>query len=258
MSTAEIYPVLITRDAASTIEHTLRSLATFPEVIVYDNGSADDTVERCRRFPNVKVVQGDFFGYGPTKNHAVSLARGDWVFSIDADEYMSEALLEELREMPLDDPSVAYEVERHNLLLGKDIRRGGVGNNWLVRLFNRSRCRFTDAAVHEKVIVPPDCRTVRLRGTLWHQACTDLDQILQKISRYSELNRHDGAPTRSILNIWVRSVWSFFKSYVLKAGFLEGWRGIVIAHGDAMGTFFKHIKRYADKAVETEKRELPK
>ena len=258
MSTDAIYPVLITRDAATTIEQALRSLATFPEVIVYDNGSTDATVELCRQFPNVKVVQGKFFGYGPTKNHAVGLARGDWVLSIDADEYVSEALLTELREMKLDDPSVAYEVERHNLMLGKDIRRGGVGNNWLVRLFNRRRCRFTDAAVHEKVIVPADCRTVRLRGTLWHQACTDLDQILQKISRYSELNRHDGAPTRSILNIWIRSVWSFFKSYVLKAGFLEGWRGVVIAHGDAMGTFFKHIKRYADKATEAEKRELPK
>ena len=258
MSTAEIYPVLITRDAAATIEQTLQSLAEFPEVVVYDNGSTDDTVERCRRFPNVKVTTGDFFGYGPTKNHAVSLARGDWVFSIDADEYVSEALLKELRALKLDDPSVAYVVDRHNLLLGKDVQRGGVGNNWLVRLFNRQRCRFTDAPVHEKVVVPADCRTVRLRGPLWHQACTDLDQILQKISKYSELNRRDGAPTQSLLNIWVRSVWSFFKSYVLKGGFLEGWRGVVIAHGDAMGTFFKHIKRYADKAVAAEKRELPK
>jgi len=258
VSTDEIYPVLITRDAATTIEQTLRSLAAFPEVIVYDNGSTDDTVERCRQFPNVKVAQGEFFGYGPTKNHAVSLAGGDWVLSIDADEYLSEALLNELRETKLDDPSIAYVLDRHNLLLGKDIRYGGVGNDWLVRLFNRRRCRFTDAAVHEKVVVPPDCRTVRLRSPLWHQACTDLDQMLKKISYYSELNRRIGAPTHSALNIWVRSVWSFFKSYVLKRGFLEGWRGIVIAHGDAMGTFFKHIKRYADKAVEAERRELPK
>src|SRR6186713_67665 len=82
VSTDAIYPVLITRDAATTIEQTLRSLAAFPEVIVYDNGSTDDTVERCRQFPNVKVAQGEFFGYGPTKNHAVSLAGGDWVLSI--------------------------------------------------------------------------------------------------------------------------------------------------------------------------------
>lgn len=258
MSTREIYPVLITRDAAATIERALESLAAFPEVVVYDNGSTDDTIERCRRFANVRVVTGEFFGYGKTKNHAVSLARGDWVLSIDADEYVGEALLAELAGLALEDSAVAYEVERHNLFLGKDVRRAGLGGNWLVRLFNRRRCRFTDVLVHEKVIVPADCRTVRLRGALWHQACTDLNQILEKISRYSELNRRDGAPTRSVLNICVRSAWAFFKSYVLRLGFLEGWRGVVIANGDAQGTFYKHIKRYADKAVANENRDLPR
>ena len=258
MSTRDIYPVLITRDAAATIERTLESLAAFPEVVVYDNGSTDDTIERCRRFANVRVVTGEFFGYGKTKNHAVSLAHGDWVLSIDADEYVGEALLAELDGLTLEDSAVAYEVERHNLFLGKDVRRAGLGGNWLVRLFNRRRCRFTDVLVHEKVIVPADGRTVRLRGALWHQACTDLNQILEKISRYSELNRRDGAPTRSVLNICVRSAWAFFKSYVLRLGFLEGWRGIVIANGDAQGTFYKHIKRYADKAVANENRDLPR
>jgi len=258
MSIREIYPVLITRDAAATIERTLQSLVAFPEVVVYDNGSTDGTVELCRRFPNVRVVTGDFFGYGPTKNHAVSLARGDWVLSIDADEYLSEALLAELDEVRLDEPSVAYAVERHNLFFGKDVRRAGLGNNWLVRLFSRRRCRFSDVLVHEKVIVPSDCSTLRLRGALWHQACTDLNQILEKISRYSELNRRDGARARGPLNIWLRSVWSFFKSYVLDRGFLEGWRGLVIAHGSASGTFYKHMKRYADKATANEKRDLPK
>ena len=258
MGARDIYPVLITRDPAAPIERTLESLAKFPEVVVYDNGSTDETIERCRRFANVRVETGEFFGYGKTKNHAVSLARGDWVLSIDADEYVGEALLAELDSLALDDSSVAYEVERHNLFLGKDVRRAGLGANWLVRLFNRRRCRFTDVLVHEKVIVPADCRTVRLRGALWHQACTDLNQILEKISRYSELNRRDGAPTVSVLNICVRSAWAFFKSYVLRLGFLEGWRGIAIANGDALGTFFKHIKRYADKAVVSENRDLPR
>ena len=258
MSAQDIFPVLITRDAAATIERTLESLASFPEVIVYDNGSVDETVERCLRFRNVKVVTGEFFGYGKTKNHAVSLARGDWVLSIDADEYLSDALIAELDGLRLDDTSVAYAVERHNLFLGKDVRRAGLGNNWLVRLFNRRRCSFSDVLVHEKVIVPAGCTTVRLQGALWHRACTDLNQILEKISRYSELNRRDGAPTRSVLNIWVRSAWAFVKSYVFRGGFLEGWRGIVIAHGDAMGTFFKHMKRYADRAVADENRELPR
>ena len=99
MSVRDIYPVLITRDAAATIERTLESLAGFPEVVVYDNGSTDATIERCRRFANVRVETGDFFGYGKTKNHAVSLARGDWVLSIDADEYVGETLLAELENL---------------------------------------------------------------------------------------------------------------------------------------------------------------
>lgn len=258
MSTNRIYPVLITRDAATTIERTLESLATFPEVVVYDNGSTDGTIELCSRFANVRVVTGPFFGYGETKQHAVALARGDWVLSIDADEYIGEALLAELAQLVLEDDSVAYEVERRNLFLGKDVRRAGLGRDWLVRLFNRRRCRFNDALVHEKVIVPQDCRIVRLRGALWHQACTDLRQILDKINRYSELNRRDGAPVRGILNIWLRSAWAFFKSYVVRGGFLEGWRGLVIAHSDAMGTFFKHMKRYADHALAAERGSPPR
>ncbi|HSC16884.1 MAG TPA: hypothetical protein VLI71_17275, partial [Gammaproteobacteria bacterium] len=153
--------------------------------------------------------------------------------------------------------SVAYAVERHNLFLGKDVRHGGLGDDWLVRLFNRRRCRFNDAVVHEKVVVPTDCTTTRLRGTLWHQACTDLDQMLDKISRYSELNRHTGVAPRGPLHVWIGSCWSFFKSYVLKGGFLEGWRGLVIAYGDAVGAFFKHMKRYSDKAAATTRPELP-
>lgn len=258
MSTQQICPVLITRDAATTIERTLTTLREFPEVIVYDNGSTDGTVELCKRFENAKVVVGEFFGFGRTKNHAVSLARGDWVLSIDADEYVSEELLTQLRALDLADPAVAYAIERHNLYMGKDIKRAGVGNNWLVRLFNRRRCRFSDALVHEKVVVPEGCTTVRLNGPLWHQVITDLDQVLQKISRYSELSRRDGGRTRSAANILLRTFWSFFKSYVLKRGFLEGWRGIVIAQSDATGTFFKHMKRYADKATATEKRQLPR
>jgi glycosyltransferase involved in cell wall biosynthesis len=257
MGTQGISAVLITRNAAETIERTLTTLREFPEVIIYDNGSVDDTVAICRRFANAKVVSGEFFGFGRTKNHAVSLARSDWVLSIDADEYLSRELLGELRALELADPTVAYALERHNLFLGKDVRRGGLGGNWLVRLFNRRHCRFTDVLVHERVVVPEGCSTARLRGPLWHQACTDIDQMLQKISRYSELNRRDGRKARGPVNILVRSFWAFFKSYVLKRGFLEGWRGVAIAEADAMGTFFKHMKRYADKAVTTEKYRLP-
>jgi glycosyltransferase involved in cell wall biosynthesis len=219
---------------------------------VYDNGSTDRTPELCRQFPNVKIVVGEFFGFGRTKNHAIALAAGDWVLSIDADEYVSKELLESLRALVLTDERVAYEVERHNLFMGKDVERAGWGDNWLVRLFNRRRCRFTDVTVHEKVLVPEDCTTQRLEGPLWHQAIVSLDEFLQKISRYSELNRGPQHRVGSLLHIVLRTHWAFFKVYILQRGFLEGWRGLVIATCEALGSYFKHMKRYADRAVERE------
>src|SRR5262245_10747112 len=108
MTLQDIHPVLITRDASATIERTLRCLEVFPHVVVYDNGSSDRTLEICKRFPNVKITTGEFFGFGSTKHYATTLADGDWVLSIDADEYLSDELLEKLRTLDLSDPTVAY------------------------------------------------------------------------------------------------------------------------------------------------------
>lgn len=249
MSIEQIHPVLITRDAAATIDQCLSTLTEFPEVVVYDNGSNDATLEICARFPNVRVIAGEFMGFGRTKAHAVSLARGSWILSIDADEYLSEELSESLRRVNLADGDVAYALERQNLFLGKHVRHGGWGNDWLVRCFDRTRCQFDDAVVHEKVMVPAHVRVERLNGPLRHQAVTNIDQFLTKISRYSELEIHRRAKTHNPLVTSSRAAWAFFRSYVLKAGFLEGWRGLVIAVGEAIGCFFKHMKRYVNRNV---------
>lgn len=246
MSLETIHAVIITRDAGRTIAKTLDSLRDFGEVIVYDNGSTDDTLAICSRFENVKVATGRFLGFGPSKNHAASLAGGDWIFSIDADEYVGADLLDVLRRIDLGDGHAAYAVERCNLLMDKHVRRGGWGNNWLVRLYHRGHCRFDEARVHEKVVVPGDVDVVRLHGTLWHQAVTDIDQFLHKISFYSELRRDPAARVHSPAVTFLRAAWAFFRSYFLQLGFLEGWRGLVIANCEAQGSFFKHMKRYVD------------
>lgn len=247
MSLSDIHPVIIARDAAATLGAALDSLAGFGEIVVYDNGSTDGTPDVCRGYPNVRVVRGEFLGFGPTKNHAAGLAGGDWILSIDADERIGAELRASLEALELGaDGRTAYALNRHNLLLGRHVRRGGWGDNWLVRLYDRRLCRFDDARVHEKVAVPPEVRVERLAGPLWHDAVTDIDQFLHKISLYSELGRDRGGRKRSPLGIAVGAAWAFFRSYVIEAGFLEGWRGLVIANCDAQGSFFKHMKRYVD------------
>jgi glycosyltransferase involved in cell wall biosynthesis len=249
MSLQQIHPILITRDAGATIERTLESLRNFPEVIVYDNGSDDETLEVCAHFGNVRVHIGEFIGFGPTKAHAVSLASGDWVLSIDADEYLGQSLLQSLSEIDLSNERVAYVVERHNLFMGKQIRYGGWGNDWLVRLFNRRQCQFNDSVVHEKVVVPTGVTLARTNGALWHQAVTDINEFLIKINRYSDLEIQRSNRTHHPAVILLRALWASFSSYILRAGFLDGWRGLVIAYCYGIGCFFKHMNRYVSSTV---------
>jgi glycosyltransferase involved in cell wall biosynthesis len=252
MSHSDIHPVLIVRNAERTIEKTLASLRAFPEVTIYDNGSTDRTLELCRAFANTRIHTGEFFGFGPTYNHAAELAPGDWVLSIHADEQLSEELVASLASVDLSNPAVAYAFERHNVFMGKDVRHAGWGKHWMIRLYNRRTCKFDDAPVHEKLLLGAGTQVVRLSGIMWHDAVTDLDQFLQKVSYYSELRRKRRAKVHPPVVILIRAWWAFVRTYFLQLGVLEGWRGMVIAVSNANGTFFRHMKRYADSAVAAE------
>lgn len=246
--------VIITRNVASTIRDTLESLRRFDEVVIYDNGSDDGTQDIVQEYPNVSFHSGEFLGFGKTKAHAVSLARNEWVFSIDGDETLSDELLRALNELALDDPTTAYLVLRHNYFMGKHVSHGGWGNDWLLRFFNRNHHGFNDAAVHEQVVSGSGGKTKRLAGPLIHDAVQDIGQFLIKINRYSEFYRHENRKTYPLAIIVVKSWFSFFRSYILQMGILEGWRGLVIARSDANGTFFKYMKPLVDIKVANEKR----
>lgn len=241
-----ISAVIISRDAEETIGATLESLRGFAEVVVYDNGSTDRTIDIARRFPNVCLHEGEFIGFGPTKNRAAELAVNDWVLSIDADERVSPELAESLAGCDLSDPAAAYEVLRVNYLRGKPVRHSGWGGDWLLRVYNRSSTRVSDAPVHEVVQPPFGGRVARLRGELSHDAVRELGQFLVKIDRYSEVVRRESPRVMSLPVIFLRSLWTFLRVYVFRLGFLDGWRGLVIAVGDANGVFFKYMKSYAD------------
>jgi glycosyltransferase involved in cell wall biosynthesis len=244
--------VLIVRDAEATLAECLASLAFCAEVVVYDNGSTDRTAEIARRFANVRLHSGEFTGFGPTKNRAAALATYDWILSIDADEAVTPELGGSLRAADLSDPAVVYSVWRHNYLLGRRVRHSGWGRDWLPRVYHRTRARLTDAAVHENLTFDPGVRVVPLAGPLRHAAVRDLGELLVKVNRYSELRRRTRPVVMPAPMILLRAIWAFFRTLVLQAGFLDGWRGLVIAWSNANGVFFKYMKPYADAAVRGE------
>lgn len=238
---------MITRDAAATLADCLAGLAAFPEVVVFDNGSTDDTPAIARRFGNVRLERGEFTGFGPTKNHAASLARHDWIFMLDSDEIASDALVASLSRASLDDPARVYFIERHNYFMGKRVRHAGWGSDWLPRVYHRGRHRYSDALVHENIVLGAASRPERLEGALSHLAVRELGQFLVKVNRYSELRSRTARRVHSPALIFFRAGWAFFRTYVLRLGFLDGWRGLVIAWSNANGVFFKYMKPYAER-----------
>jgi glycosyltransferase involved in cell wall biosynthesis len=249
-----ISAVIISKDAEATIGLTLQSLRRFAEVIVYDNGSQDRTIEIARGYSNVRVHQGEFFGFGPTKNHAAGLAAHDWVFSIDSDERVEPELLGSIANVELSRPNIGYRVKRVNYLRGKRVRFSGWSNDWLLRLYNRKCAQLSDAIVHEVVQPSADGPVIDLDGELSHEPVRELSELLVKIDRYSELRRV--RPKRHISPplICLRSLWSFIRTYFIQLGFLDGWRGLTIAVCNANGVFFKYMKPYVDR-VEPENRQ---
>lgn len=237
--------VMICAGEAPLLERSLEALAGFEEVLIYFNGPGLDAIkERLKPWSNVTLHDGAFMGFGPTKQKAIQLARHDWVFSIDTDEWPDSELLEAMARVDWSSATVAYEVERKNRFLGQHVRRGGWGNDRLLRFFNRRSAGFNDKPVHEKVEPGQGVRVELLNGTLWHEAVTDVDQFLQKISRYSTLNAENTRRASHPFVALLRAQFAFFRSYILQLGVLAGWRGLVIAYARGVGTFFKYTKRY--------------
>lgn len=241
----KISAVMIVKNAQNTLRQSLDSLSQFAEVVIYDNGSTDQTLPLASKYYNVKIFQGDFLGFGPTKNHAVSLASNDWVFSLDSDEILSRDLVTELKTLTLDSPNKIGVVKRDNFFLGKKINHSGWNNDWIIRLFHRGYHRFNDQQVHEKVETTPQSQRIKMRHPVKHLAVIDIGQFLVKINRYSEIRMKTSKKTMHPLLIFGRAFYTFINIYFLKLGWIDGWRGLVIAVSGANGVFYKYMKIYA-------------
>lgn len=234
--------VLITKNAEKSLNTCLDSLRAFDDVIIYDNGSTDKTLEIARSYPNVNLSQGEFFGFGRTKAYAVSLAKHDWVFSLDSDETVTPELATELLNMQLDDNKLYY-VRRDNYYNGRHIKCCGWYPEKIVRLFNKTKTTFDDAAVHEKIEVK-DLKLAHLNHPIQHFSFHSVADFLVKIQSYSEIyaNEHKGKKSASICKAILRGKSMFIKSYIIKGGWKCGFEGFVISFFAGLGTTVKYLK----------------
>jgi len=239
---ADISVVLITKNAARKLEQCLASLSAFDEVVMYDNGSTDATLDIARRFSNVQVFEGDFLGFGNTKKHASTLASHDWIFSLDADEVMSPELVAELQSM-VPDKACCYAVRRDNYYRNKHIRCCGWYPEYIVRLYHRGQTNFSDAPVHETVQTK-GLKVEKLQAPIEHYSFDTVADFLVKIQSYSEIYAKDmqGKKRVSVFAGVLRGLFAFMKSYVFRKGWLCGFEGFVVAFFHGLGTVIKYLK----------------
>jgi glycosyltransferase involved in cell wall biosynthesis len=235
---------VITRNEAANIADCLDSLAFCDERIVVDCGSTDATVAIAEQ-RRARVYSREWSGFGTQKNHALSLAKGDWVLSVDADERVSAELAAAIQSV-LDIPAVdAYEFPRLSSFCGRPMHHSGWYPDYVLRLFRRHKGRFTDVIVHERVIC--DGVIARLSPSLIHHPVLRLEDALSRVDRYSTASAEAIVATGrrvSFLTGIGHGLASFLRAYVLRAGFLDGAEGFLLAVANAEGSYYRYMKAW--------------
>jgi len=236
--------VVLAKNNDNTIKKTLQSLQGFDDVVVYDNGSTDESINIAKSFLNVNLIQGEFKGFGWTKNHAVTYAKNDWILIIDSDEVVDDILFNSLKNKNLDKNSV-YKLNFKAFYKDIQVKYCGWNNQKIKRLYNKNITKYNDNDVHEDIITE-GLNIDYLDGNVEHYSYHSISQFVQKADHYSTLfaknnmGKKKSSPLKAILN----AKYSFIKTYFFKKGFLDGYVGLVIAFSHMVTNFYKYIKLY--------------
>jgi glycosyltransferase involved in cell wall biosynthesis len=243
VSAPRLSVVVITLNEEDRIRDCLASVAWADEIVVVDAGSDDKTVALARELTDHVVVH-PWQGFAAQKNYAIARATGEWVLSLDADEQVEPALRAEI-EAVLKAPGAfaGFRVARRNMMWGRWIRHGRLYPDWQLRLFRRDRGAFVDRAVHESVQV--DGPVGRLTTPLLHHSYRDVGDFLRRADRYATLAADEWVASGrrfSRAELVTAPLGRFLSMYVLHRGFLDGWRGFLLAVLYAYYVFIRSAK----------------
>jgi len=233
---------IITRNAAALLERCLASVAFAEEVVVVDSGSTDGTVELAARH-GARVVRKEWLGFGAQKQFAVDAASHEWVLCVDADEWLSPELSEDIVAELKAPRGFVYAIPRRNRFLGRWLRHGEGYPDWNVRLFHREHARWGGETVHERIVTRSP--VLRLRGDLLHDSAETLEKYLDKQNRYTSLQAESlraAGRRANALQLVLSPLLRFIKFYLLRLGFLDGVPGLVHVTIGCMNSFNKYAK----------------
>lgn len=235
--------VIVCKNAAAVIGPTLQSLnGLTDDVVVYDNGSTDDTVSVVSSF-SVNLHRGQWEGFGQTKKKANALTKYEWILSLDADEAINDELKHSLLQLNPENNGVVYDIAFRNFLGNKWLRYGEWGRDHHIRLFNKTKVNWNNAPVHEQLLLPENVIIKKLNGAVHHRTADNIHDFEKKMNKYAAFNAEKYFEQKKKafpLKKWFSSAFSFIQNYFFRLGFLDGKAGFQCAVVSAKYTFNKY------------------
>lgn len=211
------------------IEDCLKGVLWADEVIVVDSFSTDRTLEIAKRYTD-RVVQHEYVNSATQKNWIIPQARHEWILIVDSDERVTPELKDEIiRILSSEQPKDGYRIRRKNFLFGREVKHSGWGRDSVLRLFRRDMGRYREKRVHAEIELE---NTGMLNGFFEHDSVSSLSDWVNKINRYSTWkarDKHEKGTLAPVLHMILRPPARFCKDFVVRLGFLDGWRGFLIA-----------------------------
>ncbi|HEY6898993.1 MAG TPA: glycosyltransferase family 2 protein [Puia sp.] len=235
--------VIITHNESRNIRRTLSRLQWCDEILILDSFSTDDTVTICREL-GCQVYFRTFDGYGTQKRHAVSLAKNDWVLCLDADEVLSEQLVDEIiHEMESGPAYSGYRLPMNLVFLGREFRYGKESQRYFLRLFNRKLGNFNEDTLHERIELHG--KIGKMENRILHFSYRSLQQWLEKCNRYTTMGAEGAAKkgkTKSFLTILVSLPFHFTRYFFVERNILNGPQGFYWSVLCTVSHFVKYVK----------------
>lgn len=236
----KITAIIPTLNEEENVAKALDSVAFADEIIVIDSFSTDKTLEIAKSY-NATIIQREFDDFSSQKNYAISQAKNEWIFLLDADEIANEALQKEVVEKANNPEGyVGFFIYRNFYFKNKRLKYSGWQHDRVVRLFNKNHCKY-EGKVHERIVSPE--KIGFLEGEIQHYSLKDVSSYKDKLSFYASLQAEELYEKNKIVtpyHIIIKPLARFFIQYFVKLGFLDGYYGFIICKLHAFGVSMRY------------------
>jgi len=237
--------VIITYNEEANIARCLDSVKNIAdEIVIVDSFSSDKTESICKKY-NIKFEQHVFEGHIEQKNYAITKATYPHVLSLDADEVVSTMLEKSILEVKANWNFDGYYFNRLNNYCGKWLKHGGWYPDKKLRLWDSRKGKWGGINPHDKYELEKGSSTCFIKGDLLHYSYNSIEQHINQINKFTEIAaKADFLRGRrtNLIKIMLFPKWKFYKDYIIKLGFLDGYYGLIVAKISAHANFIKHIK----------------